>query len=73
MVVMSDQDKGEIERIRRLRGENEMERKKFSLFTSSSLANFTDAFCLLGIVYCLCYFFSFLSFFFHVLSSTNFG
>lgn len=47
-------------------------KREFLLLILSILANFTDAFCLLGVVYCLCYFFSF---FFppHVLASTNFG
>lgn len=61
MVIMTGQGKGQTELIRRLRGQkNKTERKKeFALFTPSTLANFTDAFCLLGIVYCLCYFFPF--------------
>lgn len=59
--VMSSRGKGETQLIRRLRGQkNETERKKeFVLFISSSMANTTDAFCLLGVVYCLCYFFAF--------------
>lgn len=64
MVIMTGQGKGQTELIRRLRGQkNKTERKKeFALFTPSTLANFTDAFCLLGIVYCLCYFFPFFFF-----------
>ena len=57
--------------IRRLRGKrHEMEKKIVRIVDIVQLAIFTDAFCLLETVYCLCYFFCF--FFFHVLSSTNF-